>query len=529
MDGLSECFEEAKTNQHFSGISLGNTAITHLLYADDLLVFSKANIDEAACLKDILARFAASSGLTISPAKSSILFSKNCHLCEDICNLLNIQQTLRPIRYLGLPIFSKKLTQLDYQPLITKITKALEGRKAKLLSFGGRIQFLRYTIFNSIAYWIRGSIIPKYCLKSLNKLCSRFLFGRDIAVRKLRLIAWKDTCVPKTNGGLGLPSLDSLSYSFSCSMIWRFLNNNGLLFNCWRDLYNSLWSPNPKHTSPYWKQLCIIAHQLKHCLQLRIHPNCNFSLIWDPWCFEKSLVELADPHANCNWLDDFNREIISLIISNGNWDVPVSWPQNIKDMIASIPIWNVDTGCLWNNSVKVSNKLFSNEFFKQHSVVSWHRFVWHKHSSIRFSSFGWLAVKNGLKTADNLFKREIMMNNSCIFCQDSRESHSHLFFECDFSFRIMILLIPQSQTLLFRPNLLQTFEFVEEISDSNEMLYFYCLMINSTIYYIWRARNDMIFGNFIQCQTTVSRKIKKAIAAKLEKWKNGSNLLHLLC
>ncbi|PKU87688.1 Putative ribonuclease H protein [Dendrobium catenatum] len=528
MDGLSECFEEANHLKFFSGIPLGNFTATHLLYADDLLVFSKASLDEASCLKEILGRFAASSGLNINPAKSSILFSKNCQLGEEISDLLNIPQTDRPLKYLGLPIFFKRLPHTDYQPLIKKVTKALEGWKVKLLSFGGRIQFLRFTIFNTIAYWIRGSILPKFCLKILNKLCSRFLYGRDIAARKLHLIAWKDTCLPKANGGLGLPSLDSLAFNFSCSMIRRFLNEKGLLFSCWRNLYVSLWSPIPKRCSPYWNHLSHISLHIKHCLQLQIQPSSFFSLIWDPWCFGKSLMDLRDTNTNYSWLEAFKYTALSTIICNGQWVVPVGWPHNIKNLILSMPILVTETSCLWHNYAKVSNKHFTKEFFRQHPVVSWHRFIWHKHSSIRFSSFGWLAMKNGLKTSDNLICRGLQVNPRCIFCQDCRDTITHLFFECDFSFGILNLLIPQSQTLLLRPNLYQIFDFIEDIADTNDMLHFYCLLINASIYHIWRARNDRTFGNILECHTTVAIKIKKALFVKLENWKNGCNLKHLL-
>ncbi|KAI0491568.1 hypothetical protein KFK09_025828 [Dendrobium nobile] len=145
-----------------------------------------------------------------------------------------------------------------------------------------------------------------------------------------------------------------------------------------------------------------------------------------------------------------------------------------------------------------------------------------------FSSYGWLALKNGLKTADHLLKRGILVNSMCAFCHDYGETHSHLFFECDFSFGIINSLIPQTQNLLLRPNLLQAFEFVEDIADNRSLKALYYLLINSAIYFIWRARNDRIFGNLIDCRSTVIRKIKRACHAKVVGWKNANDLLYLL-
>ncbi|XP_020684802.1 uncharacterized protein LOC110101296 [Dendrobium catenatum] len=237
MDGLSSCFDEAVAKRKLTGISLGNISMTHLLNADDLLVFAKANNSNARSLHTILQRFAILSRLNINPHKSTILFSNNCTFGDEINNTLSIQQTQGSINYLGLPISMKKLKQADFEPLIKKIPTALEGWKAKILSFAGRIQYLRYTIFSTIAYWIRGSIIPKNCCKIITKICLRFLFSRDISEKKLHIIAWKDTCIPKTKGGLGLPSMESLSHGFSYSIIWRFLNEDSLLFSWWRNRF----------------------------------------------------------------------------------------------------------------------------------------------------------------------------------------------------------------------------------------------------------------------------------------------------
>ncbi|PKU82128.1 Putative ribonuclease H protein [Dendrobium catenatum] len=527
MDGLSACFEEANTNQLFSGISLGNSLVTHLLYADDLLVFSKATLREASSLKTILENFESHSGLRVNPSKSSIIFSKNCITADDICLLLNIQQTLSPIKYLGIPVFTKKLSQAHFQPLLLRITKALDGCKAKTLSFGGRIQFLRYTIMNTIAFWVRGSSIPKSCFKTLNKLCSRFLFYKEISVKKLHLIAWKDTCTPTINGGIGLPSLDSLSFGFSCSTIWRFLNGSNPLFQWWRNRYKSLWAPLPNRRSHFWFNLCKVAQLIKHCISLRVYPSCNFSLIWDPWCFGNSLISIFQDLDLAGY-DNLNSLTVSDIVSNGTWAVPDHWPLLLANKINSVYLASSFTGCLWNNGEKVSNKFFQNEYFKQLQKVTWHSFIWHKHSAIRYSSYGWLAVRQGLKTSDQLLKRGISVNTSCVFCQYFCENHSHLFFECDFSFMVLNSLIPQSQTLLLRPNLLQAFEFIEDISDNRIMRNCYCLMLNAAVYFIWRARNDRLFGNIIECYTTVARKVKKACYAKIMDWKNAHGILHLL-
>ncbi|PKU61333.1 putative mitochondrial protein [Dendrobium catenatum] len=127
MDGLSSLFDLATSNNSLQGIKAGNCEVSHLMFADDLLVFSTATTANAHTIKSILMDFAAVSGLNVNPNKSSILISKNTMMAEEICNILNVQQSFSPMKYLGLPIFYKKLRSCDFQPLLQKITTLLDG------------------------------------------------------------------------------------------------------------------------------------------------------------------------------------------------------------------------------------------------------------------------------------------------------------------------------------------------------------------------------------------------------------------
>ncbi|KAI0513681.1 hypothetical protein KFK09_009711 [Dendrobium nobile] len=114
MDGLSTKFDTATSNNTFKGIQAGNCEVSHLIFADDLLVFGTATINNAHTINDILRDFAAVTGLKVNPTKSSILISNNTTVANDICNILNIQQSFTPIKYLGLPMFYKKLNIGDF-------------------------------------------------------------------------------------------------------------------------------------------------------------------------------------------------------------------------------------------------------------------------------------------------------------------------------------------------------------------------------------------------------------------------------
>ncbi|PKU74732.1 Putative ribonuclease H protein [Dendrobium catenatum] len=284
MDGLSTSFDLAVANKSFDGISADSCEVTHLMFADDLLVFGSATTANANTLNSILNNFASVTGLKVNPQKSSIMLSKNSPQDVEICTILNVQQSHNPIKYLGLPIFYKKLKLKDFQPLLNKITNHLEGWKVKTLSFAGRIQYIKFTICNTIAYWIRGSIMPKGVSKKINRMCSRFTFFGNINQKKLFTVSWKNTCTPKQIGGLGIPSIDSLYHNYACSVIWRFLNSSSLLFCWWRAKYYSLWNFTLANKAPYWDFLCKKACHIKKLHFFLYNPELQ------PLCYLGPLV-----------------------------------------------------------------------------------------------------------------------------------------------------------------------------------------------------------------------------------------------
>ncbi|XP_028549721.1 uncharacterized protein LOC114579423 [Dendrobium catenatum] len=501
------------------GISADNCEVFHLMFADDLHVFGSATTANAHTLNSILKVFASVTGLNVNPQKSTILISKNCPLDVDICTILNIQQSLIPIKYLGLPIFYKKLKLKDFQPLLGKISKQLEGWKAKTLSLAGRIQYIKFTICNTIAYWIRGSIITKGVSKQINRLCARFTYFGSITQNKLFTVSWKNTCCPKQYGGLGIPSIDSLCHNYACSVIWRFLNTNSLLFSWWRAKYYSLWNYTSANNAQYWDLLCKKASCIKNCISFSVFPSSSLFVIWDPWCGGHSIADyLKTSNSIANYSSFFSWKVSNIILGD-NWNLPQSFENNIISLIKAIPISQVENH-FWFGKQNPVFADFSKQFFSNLSKVPWYKYVWYKHQALRYSVYVWLAFKDGLKTTDILAKRGINTSYKCCFCHDDMETISHLFFECRFTFDIAKYFLPWLNDLLMRPNLYQLYNSIFEQRILIHNRNYYLLSTSTIIYFLWRARNDRIFGGIVDSQTTVITKIRKAFTLKTIGWRN---------
>ncbi|KAI0522770.1 hypothetical protein KFK09_005155 [Dendrobium nobile] len=329
MDGFSCSLENG--NAHFIGPQMKNLSITHLLYADDVLVFGKASLSNAHTLAKAIYIFSNASGLFINQAKSSIIFSKNAANSSAICNCLGISTQSSFLKYLGIPIATGRLNSSHFQPLMSNIFTLLDGWKVKFLSFAGRVQFIKFTIANTLAYWIRGSIIPKSCCKVLSRLCSRFLYHGKINERKLHLISWNATAMPTRLGGIGIPSVDALIFANHCAFIWRFFTKDNWAMAWFRNKYISPWKPLISTTSKFWRKVHETAVTIKGNISFSPSRNCNLSMDWDHWCNGKALVDIMPSFK-------FENHFVQCYNESHGWNLPPHTPNLLISEMMKVKI-----------------------------------------------------------------------------------------------------------------------------------------------------------------------------------------------
>jgi len=115
------------------------THISHLLFADDLLVFCKGSKDSAKRLNLLLNQLELNTGLVVNNKKSKVFFSKGCKAKAQIANMLGVCSGSLPIRYLGLPVSVSYPKARHSAPSVDKVREKVEGWMAKALSMSGRV------------------------------------------------------------------------------------------------------------------------------------------------------------------------------------------------------------------------------------------------------------------------------------------------------------------------------------------------------------------------------------------------------
>jgi hypothetical protein len=146
--------------------------ISHLLFADDLILFAKATSSKANSLKAILDQYCSWSRQAINISKSSIHFSKNIasSTINSICNIFPFKRTSTSSKYLGLPLFFGKSKTVVFKDILEKVSGKIEGWRAKTLSQGGRTVLLKSVASSILSYAMSSFLLPISFTSSLDRI-----------------------------------------------------------------------------------------------------------------------------------------------------------------------------------------------------------------------------------------------------------------------------------------------------------------------------------------------------------------------
>jgi len=107
-DVHSGLLHKAASNREIHDIKVARSApqLSHLFFADDNLLFSRATPHEAYKILNILAVYQQASGQMVNLDKSEASFSQNVQTEEKnmICNMMGAKAVEAQSRYLGFPI-----------------------------------------------------------------------------------------------------------------------------------------------------------------------------------------------------------------------------------------------------------------------------------------------------------------------------------------------------------------------------------------------------------------------------------------
>src|SRR5688572_21230754 len=117
--------------------------LTHLIFADDLMIFYKGDLSSVQRVMEALGHFSSVTGLVANEEKSNIFLAGVAESVQaEILDLTGFSIGSLPIRYLGLPLSSKKWEKMDCHQLVEKITYRIIVSYSRNISYAGRLQII---------------------------------------------------------------------------------------------------------------------------------------------------------------------------------------------------------------------------------------------------------------------------------------------------------------------------------------------------------------------------------------------------
>ncbi|WMV32542.1 hypothetical protein MTR67_025927 [Solanum verrucosum] len=304
------------------GLPKWSDKLNHLSYADDTIIFAAADNFFLKLIMRVLRKYEEQSGQLINKDKSSYyVHNKAAHASRQLVEeITGFTRGLFPLTYLGCPIGHAKKKKVYFSMLIKKIQNKLQLWKGKLLTFGGEIVLINSVLQSIPIYLLSVSNSPKCVIHDIHRMFAKFMWNFKEEGRSTHWIAWKDICVPKEEGGLGLRSLFDTSKALFAKLWWNFRTTNTLWSNYMWIKYCKRHRPQTiewRGGSQVWKNMILARNFFDQ--EIWWEPKKGDVSVWfDNW------TQLGDLHYHMNLNHDQSQvESVYELCNEDGWNQTV--------------------------------------------------------------------------------------------------------------------------------------------------------------------------------------------------------------
>ncbi|KAL4018288.1 hypothetical protein IC575_021879 [Cucumis melo] len=427
MEVLSRMLNKIPQSFHFHH-RCEKVKLTHLTFADDLMIFCAANEPSIRFIRECLQKFGELSGLFANPRKSSIFVAGvNNENASHLATCMGFVRGNLSVRYLGLPLLAGRLRSNDYAPLIQRITSRIRSWTARVLSFAGRLQLVHSVLRSFQVYWASVFVLPAYVHNEVDKILRSYLWRGKEEGRGGIKVAWVDVCLPFEEGGLGIRDGPSWNIASTLKILWLMLTNSGSLWVAWVEAYilkgRSLWDVD----SRVGKSWCLRAilrkrEKLKHLVRMKVGNGNSFRVWLDPWLPEGAILEQVGERVMYDAASRRKARLSDFIDPDGEW----LWPRVSLELIdlwervqEVSPCLSVSDSWVWVPGRRGGFSIASawEAVRPRGGRVLWDGLLWGGGNIQKHFFCAWLAIKDRLGTIDRLHRWDSSVPMLCILCR----------------------------------------------------------------------------------------------------------------
>ncbi|CAN1315043.1 Transposon TX1 uncharacterized 149 kDa protein [Linum perenne] len=453
-EGLSHLLLLSAQRNALHGIKLNAHCpmITHLMFADDTMLFLRVSRRSLVELRSLFNRYQLLSGQRINYAKSSVLFSKNVPspLKREYSTLLGMNGQNPSPNYLGAPCVVMRSKKVTFAFLQDKITTRLQSWKRLSLSPAGVHTLLTSVISGLPVHIMSCYRVSNEVCKDLDKLMVKFWWGEVADQKRIRWRSWEKLCLSQEEGGLGFRSFQSFNQALLAKQSWRILTQPELLISrLYKGKYfqSTTFLKARKRARPSngWQGILHGRDLLLSGLIVQLGSHPTLSIFERNWVPGPRGPGLPVPRLSSSQIAHIQ---ISALICDGSWNLSLLrdlFEASSVQAISSIPIpvtpqgdkdvWFFSPTGQYSTSSGYALALRSKPIKDQTFVVSpmdpsaW-RAVWSLRIQPKLRFFLWRLCHRIIPTIEALNRRGMELHPLCPVCLRQPETLEHLMFKC---------------------------------------------------------------------------------------------------
>lgn len=392
VDALSHLINKVVLDGRLQGFQLarGAPTLTHLFFADDALLFSRASPHNAYELIRILNVYSKCSGQRINLSKSGLICGKfvRADCKQQLSGILGMNVWENPGKYLGLPAEWGRNRTSSLAWIKERVVCKLQGWKESLLNQAGKEVLIKAVIQAIPSYAMSMIKFPKTFCHSLCAMVARFWWSSHGKERGIHWKKWSALSVSKKEGGLGFKDFNHLNSSLLAKQAWRIIRNPEAL---WVQILKAIYFPNvcflqvkrQRNESCTWTSLLHGREVIKKTARWTIGNGEFVDIREDCWLASGEMALLDPIHqvhkvkdlmdaSGCGW----NRALIRNIFS----------PQMAIKVVQTPIQWTAGQDCLRWPAAKDG----------EYSVKSGYKEVWSSNQELSSAPSGSNGIDNEL-------------------------------------------------------------------------------------------------------------------------------------
>ncbi|XP_041026997.1 uncharacterized protein LOC121267211 [Juglans microcarpa x Juglans regia] len=440
-EGLSGLLNEAERAGRIRGVAVarGGVKLTHLLFADDCIIFGRACWEEWVRIRGILQLYERASGQCLNKQKTTIMFSSNGRKgdWERITTDLGARVQHSFEKYLGLPAMVGKSKYDTFKGIKDRVWQRIHNWKNQFLSPAGKEVLLKAVIQSIPTYCMSVFALPKKLCKEIAAEMEKFWWSFKRNDKKIR--------------GLGFRELESFNKALLAKQCWRVLTNpESITTKVLHDKYfkssGVLDAKLGRNPSLIWRSLWGALDLLKEGLVWRVGNGKSINIWGDRWIPQPSSYKIQSPVKCLTEVDkvaklideskgEWKKEIVKEVFNEGEAEIICRLPIS-KTGRSDKQIWALSKNGIFNvKSAYHFEMQRRRRLVGESSKVSFEKKGWSDIWRLKIPGvtklFIWKALNNCLPTRRNLYRRKVIENPNCPICNRYEETICHALWSCD--------------------------------------------------------------------------------------------------